>query len=164
MEVREITKEELKELYSKDFPLWVERNLELLREGAYELVDWENLLEEIEDMGLRHLESCISYLAVILEHLYKLDHFREVVGDESAGKSSIRSIKNSRKDILTLFDIYPSLRAKLPLELDKAWRFAIRRLEKWLERNDLEPESFSIPRTCPYTYEEAMERVLGKVR
>lgn len=158
MAVKEITKEGLKELYSKDFPLWVDINLELLREGNYELVDWENLLEEIEDMGLRHLEACVSYLTIILEHMYKLDHFRGVAGGETAGKSWIRSIKNSRKDILTLFDIYPSLRVKLPGELDKAWRFAIRRLEKWLENNEFDPESFSIPKTCPYTYEEAMER------
>ena len=48
--MRTISKEELKELYDKDFPLWVEINLDLLREKAYDLVDWENLLEEIEDM------------------------------------------------------------------------------------------------------------------
>ncbi|MDM7266346.1 MAG: DUF29 family protein [Aquificaceae bacterium] len=64
--MRTIGKEELKELYHKDFPLWVEKNLELLREKAYDLVDWENLLEEIEDMGLRPLESCIIHLAVSL--------------------------------------------------------------------------------------------------
>jgi len=58
--MRTISKEELKELYDKDFPLWVEINLELLKEKAYDLVDWENLLEEIEDMGLRHLESCTN--------------------------------------------------------------------------------------------------------
>ncbi|MDW8294591.1 MAG: DUF29 family protein, partial [Aquificaceae bacterium] len=66
-----INKEELKELYDKDFPLWAEINLELLKEKAYELVDWENLLEEIEDMARLDLKACISHLAVILEHLYK---------------------------------------------------------------------------------------------
>ena len=76
--MRTISKEELKELYDKDFPLWVEINLELLKEKAYDLVDWENLLEEIEDMGLRHLESCTNLLAVILEHLYKWDNFRKL--------------------------------------------------------------------------------------
>lgn len=59
--MRTISKEDLKELYDKDFPLWVEINLELLKEKAYDLVDWENLLEEIEDMGLRHLESRTSF-------------------------------------------------------------------------------------------------------
>jgi Domain of unknown function DUF29. len=46
-------------------------------------VDWENLLEEIEDMGRRHLDSAISYMAIIMEHLYKLEHFKI---DEKMGK------------------------------------------------------------------------------
>jgi hypothetical protein len=41
----------LKELYEKDFYLWVQENLRLLRNKEFQLVDWENLLEEIEDMG-----------------------------------------------------------------------------------------------------------------
>jgi hypothetical protein len=41
----------LKELYETDFYLWVMENLKLLRAGQYELVDWENLLEEIEGIG-----------------------------------------------------------------------------------------------------------------
>jgi len=112
--MRTISKEELKELYDKDFPLWVEKNLELLREKAYDLVDWEKLLEEIEDIGLRHLESCISYLAVILEHLYKWDHFRRLTtgGEETGGMGWIKSIENARDEIEALFEVYPSLRKK----------------------------------------------------
>jgi hypothetical protein len=47
----------LKELYEKDFYLWVQENLRLLKNKEYDLVDWENLLEEIEDMGQRYLDS-----------------------------------------------------------------------------------------------------------
>ncbi|MCX7759816.1 MAG: DUF29 domain-containing protein [Hydrogenothermaceae bacterium] len=47
MEVRDLTKEDLKKLYEKDFPLWAEINLQLLREKAYELVDWDNLLNKL---------------------------------------------------------------------------------------------------------------------
>jgi hypothetical protein len=39
-------------------------------------VDWENLLEEIEDMGQRHYDAIVSYMAVIMEHLYKWENFR----------------------------------------------------------------------------------------
>ncbi|WP_232500420.1 DUF29 family protein [Hydrogenobacter thermophilus] len=39
-------------------------------------MDWENLLEEMEDMARRDLDTCISQLARILEHLYKWDNFR----------------------------------------------------------------------------------------
>jgi hypothetical protein len=36
-------------------------------------VDWENLLEEIEDIARRELRSLINLMAVIVEHLYKTD-------------------------------------------------------------------------------------------
>jgi hypothetical protein len=164
MEPRTISKEELKELYEKDFPLWVEKNLELLREKAYDLVDWENLLEEIEDMGLRHLESCISHLAVILEHLYKWDHFRGLTkaGKEKGGLSWIKSVELAREDIKALFKRYPSLRSKLPTELQSAWIEAVKNLRKWLIKIGKNPDKYSIPEECPYTYEEAMTRDLRK--
>jgi len=56
MITKNVSKEELKTLYEKDFVLWVEKNLRLLKEKQFDEVDWENLLEEIEDMGRRHLE------------------------------------------------------------------------------------------------------------
>ncbi len=162
-EMRTISKEELKELYDKDFPLWAEINLELLREKAYDLVDWENLREEIEDMAKSDLKACISYLAIILEHLYKWDNFRHLTrGKEKGGVGWIRSVNNARKDILTMFEIYPSLKNKLPKEMDKAWKFAVRNIEKWLEDQGKDPEKYDIPKECPYTYEEAMTRDLRK--
>jgi len=164
MEPRTISKEELKALYDKDFPLWVEKNLELLREKAYDLVDWENLLEEIEDMGLRHLESCISHLAVILEHLYKWDHFRGLTkaGKEKGGLSWIKSVENARDRIVVLFRRYPSLKAKLPKELQSAWIEAVSNLRIWLRESGEDPDQYHIPEKCPYTYEEAMTRDLRK--
>ncbi len=166
--MRAINPQELKELYYKDFPLWVEVNLELLKEKAYEYVDWENLLEEIRDMGQRHLDSVISYLAVILEHLYKWDHFRSLVAErqsvsiERVGYSWIKTVENARTDIETILDDYPSLRKKLPMELERAWRYARSNIIKWLRENDLNPEEFQLPRECPYTYEEAISRNLRK--
>jgi len=159
--MRTISKEELKELYDKDFPLWVEINLQLLKEKAYDLVDWENLLEEIEDMGRRYLDACISYLAIILEHLYKWDNFKGLVGVEG-GKGWVRSVNNARRELEVLFRRYPSLKTKLPRELETAWIEARKRLYNWLEDNDYDPEAFNIPEECPYTYEEAMTRDLRK--
>ncbi len=160
--MRTISKEELKELYHKDFPLWAEINYELLKEKLYDLVDWENLLEEIEDMARSDLKTCISQLARILEHLYKWDNFRNLAGGETAGRGWIKSVNNARREILTMFDVYPSLRNKLPNEVSTAWKFAKRKLENWLEDNDYNPEDFYIPEECPYTYEEAMTRDLRK--
>ncbi|MCX7738196.1 MAG: DUF29 domain-containing protein [Hydrogenothermaceae bacterium] len=159
--MRTIDKEELKQLYDRDYPLWVEKNLELLKEGAYKLVDWENLLEKIEDMGRSDLKECISHLAVILEHIYKWDNFRELAGGETAGKSWMRSIRNSRRELELLFDYYASLKSKLSLELDKAWKMAVKNLQIWLEDNGYNPEDFNIPNSLsPYTYQDAVGRDL----
>ena len=161
--MRTISKEELKELYDKDFPLWVEINLELLREKAYDLVDWENLLEEIEDMARSDLKACISYLAVILEHLYKWDNFRHLThGREKGGMGWIKSVNNARRRISILFELYPSLRKKLPEYMRDAWIIARGNLEEWLEDQGKDPEKYDIPKECPYTYEEAMTRDLRK--
>ncbi|MCS7285348.1 MAG: DUF29 domain-containing protein [Hydrogenobacter thermophilus] len=160
--MRTLSKEELKRLYDEDFPLWAEINLQLLKEKAYDLVDWENLLEEIEDMANRHLDACISQLARILEHLYKWDNFRNLAGGECAGKDWIKSIREARDEIKAMFKEYPSLKNKLPLELERAWIRAQVKLRKWLLKNDYEPDEFNIPEKCPYTYEEAMSRDLKK--
>ncbi|WP_297888691.1 DUF29 domain-containing protein [Sulfurihydrogenibium sp.] len=154
------TKEDLKKLYDEDYPLWVETNLQLLKDKAYELVDWDNLLMEIEDMGLRHLEACISYLAVILEHLYKLDNFKHLAGGDKAGDSWIRSIENSKDEIVFLFKRHPSLKVKLIEYFDTAWDKAKVRLRRWLRNNGYNPDDFNISEKCPYTYEEALSKKL----
>ncbi|PMP62730.1 MAG: DUF29 domain-containing protein [Sulfurihydrogenibium sp.] len=158
MKTLNITKEELKQLYDRDYPLWVDINLQLLKEKEYELVDWENLLEEIEDMGRSDLKACVSYLAVILEHLYKLDNFKDLAGGEKAGNSWVRSIEDSRDSINVLLNRYPSLKVKLPQELNYAWQEAVVRLRKWLRKNDKNPDDYNFPKDCPYTYEEALNK------
>ena len=47
----ELKAKSLKELYEKDFYLWLLENLRLLKNKEYELLDWEHLQEELEDMG-----------------------------------------------------------------------------------------------------------------
>ena len=132
----------LKELYEKDFYLWVVENLKLLKNKEYELVDWENLLEEIEDMARRELRSVISLMAVILEHLYKWEKYRESACMDSGWK---KSILNARKELIDLFDEIPSLKriAQEKESLNKAWRRAVNSLITWFkEEEDLAQKYF----------------------
>ncbi|MCX7761053.1 MAG: DUF29 domain-containing protein, partial [Hydrogenothermaceae bacterium] len=155
-----LTKEELRQLYDKDFPLWVEVNLELLKDKAYDMVDWDNLLEEIKDMGRSDLKACISYLAVILAHIYKLENLKKYTkaGEQEGGYGWIKSIKNSRRQIETMLKHSPSLKIKLPLEIDKAWDYAVNIIISDLEDMGLEHLIPTIPKDCPYSYEEAMNK------
>ncbi len=122
----------LKELYEKDFYLWVQENLKLLKNKEYELVDWENLLEEIEDMGRRYLDSVVSLMAVILENLYKWEHFRY---GEHAGQGWIKSINNARKELRTIFKRHPSVKAKSQEKenIQTAWELAVYSLIDWFK-------------------------------
>ncbi|MCS6998829.1 MAG: DUF29 domain-containing protein [Aquificaceae bacterium] len=162
--MKAMSRQKLKELYDKDFPLWAEINYELLKERAYELVDWENLLEEIEDMARRHLDSAVSYLAVILEHMYKWDNFRELTksGKEKGGLGWIRSIELARGELEALMEIYPSLKEKVPQNMNNAWKMAVPKILHSAQDLGKRITKKDLPSACPYTYEEAMTRDLRK--
>jgi len=162
----ELRTKSLKELYEKDFYLWVMENLKLLKNREYELVDWENLLEEIEYMARKELRSVISLMAVIMEHLYKWENYRESAYMGSGWK---KSILNARKELIDLFDEIPSLKriAQEKESLNKAWRRAVNSLIVWFdedENKDLAKKYFGrlpteedFPKDCPYTFEQVME-------
>ena len=159
-----INKEELKQLYDRDFYLWVMENVELLKNKDFDLVDWENLLEEIEDIGKRYLDSAVSFIAIILEHLYKYEHFRE---NENMGNSWINSIDNARVELDWLFKEMPSLKRKVQQEIDLAWYKAVKKLVKWFEKPvNLHlakkyfgriPTEKDFPERCPYTFEQILD-------
>ncbi len=175
-------KEALKELYEKDFVEWVNKNVELLKEKAYDQVDWDNLIEEIEEMGNREKRTCVSYLAIILEHLYKWDKLKNLAGGEIAGDTWIDSIRNARIGIKDILSDYPSIKNEIHSYIDKAWGKAKIHLEEWIKDeiskrpkkyikagirdniNVLERYIMEIPERCPYTYEETMNRnVAGEI-
>jgi hypothetical protein len=162
----ELKTKSLKELYEKDFYLWVLENLKLLKNKEFELVDWENLLEEIEYMARKELRSVISLMAVIMEHLYKWENYKE---SAYMGSSWKKSILNARKELIDLFDEMPSLKriAQEKESLNKAWRRAVNSLIVWFdedENKDLAKKYFGrlpteedFPKDCPYTFEQVME-------
>ncbi|MFM6633422.1 MAG: DUF29 family protein, partial [Microcystis panniformis] len=38
-------------LYDSDYQLWLENTINQLRRGDFQAVDWQNLLEELADLG-----------------------------------------------------------------------------------------------------------------
>jgi Domain of unknown function DUF29. len=87
----ELKAKSLKELYEKDFYLWLLENLKLLKNKEYGLLDWEHLQEELEDMGKSLYSAVISQMARIMEHLYKWENFSVAPTWEITGfRASIR--------------------------------------------------------------------------
>ncbi|MGH7038106.1 MAG: DUF29 domain-containing protein [Stellaceae bacterium] len=104
---------EAKWLYDADFVLWAEEQAAALRaaaRGASNLeLDWENLAEEIEDLGKSSRRELRSRLLVILEHLLKLEYSPAV--DPRAGwRETIGRERSNTEDLL---DESPSLRGEL---------------------------------------------------
>jgi len=128
----ELKTQSLKGLYEKDFYLWVMENLKLLKNREYDLVDWENLLEEIEDLAKRELKSIIKVISVIMEHLYRWENFRAEV---YVGGSWKKGVITARNEIKKLFKDTRSLRQKAEQKenLEKAWQYAVINLVGWFE-------------------------------
>jgi len=158
MTAKTVSKEELKTLYEKDFYKWIIENVELLKNKEFDLVDWDNVIEELQSMGISEFRSVISFMAIILEHLYKWENFR---GNENMGNILVRSILSSRNQIYDLFEESPSLKNKVKEEIELAWKSADRRLLNWFkypENKHLahkyfkrKPTEKDFPEKCPYT-------------
>lgn len=59
------------DLYETDFLQWIETTVQKIQNQDYGAVDWENLVEEIEDMGRRERQSLESNFIVLVIHLLK---------------------------------------------------------------------------------------------
>jgi hypothetical protein len=115
-----------KRLYDADFALWTKEQAAALRAaahgGANQPLDWENLAEEIEDLGKSTRRELRSRLLVILEHLLKLAHSPAI--DPRAGWRE--TIGRERSNIEDLLDESPSLKGELPDMIKKAGARAAR--------------------------------------
>ncbi|MBE9013459.1 DUF29 domain-containing protein [Pseudanabaenaceae cyanobacterium LEGE 13415] len=58
-------------LYETDYLQWIETTIEHLRKGDYDDIDWDNLIDEIEDMAKSQRHKLKSNLVVVLLHLLK---------------------------------------------------------------------------------------------
>jgi len=95
-----------KPLYERDFCLWVEEQVRLLKEGRLEQLDLVNLIDEIRDLGIREKKAVKTNLVVVLKHLLKYQY-------QSRGRSRswLSSIVEHRRQLRDDLATSPSLRA-----------------------------------------------------
>ena len=58
-------------LYERDYYSWALQQARALQERRIEALDWENLAEEMDDLGRSEARSLRSQLARLLAHLLK---------------------------------------------------------------------------------------------
>jgi len=110
-----------KNLYDRDYFLWVNDTVNKLRAKDFNHLDLENLIEEIEDLGRSQKKELRNRLRTLLEHLLKrlyVDMPQEFNGWE-------RTIRNQRREIKSELEDSPSLNSVWDQSFDSAWRFAL---------------------------------------
>ena len=126
------------ELHDQDFVLWTEEQAATLRrsKGSNLPLDWENLAEEIEGLGISQRSRLHSQLRRILHHLFKLE--ASPAADPRAGWRA--TIRDARAEIEDLLEASPSLRGEVDAAVKKqaprAAKLAAGDLEEYGEHVD----------------------------
>ncbi|MFM6063594.1 MAG: DUF29 domain-containing protein [Microcystis panniformis] len=98
-------------LYDSDYQLWLENTINQLRRGDFQAVDWQNLLEELADLGKSERRALESLLTRLLEHLLKLTYWQSQRDYNQAGWK--KEIRNFRIQIKKILKDSPSLKLYL---------------------------------------------------
>ena len=136
-------------LYEKDFLAWTQQQSELIRQGRWQEVDLDHLIEELEDMGKTNHRELESRLVVLLAHLLKWKFQLNQLQDqwrEFDGRSWRKTIIEQRVQIERLLEDRPSLSSHFETILQQAYPTALK-----LAYKETQLDSLLFPSECPYS-------------
>lgn len=113
----------LKQLHDRDFNLWIEKTKKAIQNRDFENMDWDNLLDEIDDMGKSEKRSLDSYMQRLIEHILKLKYWDSEV--ERCRKGWQQEVVNFRNRINRILKKNPSLKNYLESEYFDIYQDAI---------------------------------------
>ena len=136
----------MSDLYEDDIAAWAARQADLLRRRAGNKLDWDNIAEEIADVGRSEEREVESRLAIACEHLLKWEfqpHLRSNSWRSSVAQARTRIARVIRRN--------PSLKSYPATVLADAYQDG---------RDVAEAETglLHLPGTCPWTVEQVLDR------
>lgn len=131
--------------YNTDVAAWAVQQADLLRRRAANALDWDNLAEEIEAVGISQRREVASRLTLICHHLLKWQF-----QPEHQSRSWQATIRTQRRDLGRVLKDSPSLRPYAAAELDDAFSAS---------REDAENETglLHLPRQCPWSIDQVLD-------
>jgi hypothetical protein len=108
-------------LYERDILLWAEETAAKLRARDFGSLDLENLIDEVESLGISQRKELLSRLTTLLEHLLKRMYVLLPI-DYNGWE---RTIRNQRKELKLLLYQVPSLKTRWDETFGAAWKFAL---------------------------------------
>ena len=132
-------------LYDQDILLWVEDTVAKLKAHDFTNLDLENLIEEVESLGVSQKKELLNRLITLLEHLLK----RIYVSLPNDYNGWEKTIRNQRKKLEALLVEVPSLKTRWNISFSSAWNIALKTVraeyskvdfpDSWQFSSDLEP-------------------------
>ena len=98
----------LKQLHDSDFNLWIEEIKVKIQNRDFQDMDWESLLDEIEDMGASQKRALDSYMQRLIEHILKLKYWQSEV--TRCRNGWMAEVSNFRSRINRILKKNPSLK------------------------------------------------------
>ena len=133
-------------IYDRDYYLWLQHTIELIKEGKFDEVDTVNLIEEIKDMGRSEQRSIESNLVVVLLHLLKYKY--QPHKRTNSWKSSIRE---HRRRISKAFKASPSLKNYFESVFDECYQDS---REQAADETGFALSTF--PSECPFSISQVL--------
>lgn len=141
--------EERPALYERDFVLWLEEQARLLREGRFDQLDLDNLIDEIEDMGRSNRKAIKNNLVIVLLHLLQHQYQHQ---PEQRSRSWMASIVAHRQRLRDDLEESPSLRNHAGDVFGRAYADARVRAQVETGRR-----LRTFPAQPPYTLDQALD-------
>lgn len=135
-------------LYEVSYDVWLEQQIEGLKQGNLNLLDIPHLIEELEGLNKSNERELESYLIVLITHLLKWEYQPEKRCGSWDG-----SINNSRNRIAKLFNGQKSLKGRTDEFIPDAYIEA----KEWATKETkLRIDLF--PEICPYSVEHLLDK------
>ncbi len=102
-----MTNNQLKQLYCQDLNLWRQEIINAIQNKQFENMDWDSLIEEINDMGASEKRALRSYMKRLIEHILKLRYWDDEREYNQRGWK--KEVVNFREEIRSILEESPSL-------------------------------------------------------
>ncbi len=137
----DLVEQQAKTLYETDEHEWIERQIEALRDGAFERLDRANLIAYLTDMAARDRRELESRLIVLYAHVLKLR-----IQPDKATQSWRLTIREQQRATRRLLKSLPSLRPRADDILREVYPDAVAAAFDGMgTRTGSDPKAWSVP-------------------
>ena len=133
--------------YERDFYAWLGETIEQVREGRFDGIDRDILIDELESMGKRDKRELLSRFVILIAHLLKWRYQPQVRSPGWVG-----SIAEQRLQTQGQLDDSPSLEALIQQSVVSGYPKAVQLAAK---ETDLTGTVF--PAICPFSVDELLD-------